>query len=131
LEIRRNRTPAVAVPAEAPAAEAVRALAAQVDRLAAQGDVPRPVQPVPAPPFVDQLLSEESLRKTGYFDPAAVAAARAAFPRLRHGHKRMFIEMGLVAVMAKQLWHHQYIDSSLADLPGHRQTEPAAASLTS
>src|SRR5262249_25672721 len=35
------------------------------------------------PPFVDQLLSEESLRKTGYFDPQAVQTGREAFRRLR------------------------------------------------
>src|SRR5438132_2917967 len=36
-----------------------------------------------APPFVDQLLSEESLRKTGYFEPSAVALQRQAFRAMR------------------------------------------------
>jgi asparagine synthase (glutamine-hydrolysing) len=71
-----------------------------------------------APPFVDQLLSPEALRRTGYFDPAAVAYWRRAFRRmwLNRG-QRVSIEMGLVGVLATQLWHHTYIDSTLADLP--------------
>src|SRR5207245_2132021 len=36
-----------------------------------------------APPFVDQLLSEASLRKTGYFEPSAVALQRQAFRAMR------------------------------------------------
>jgi asparagine synthase (glutamine-hydrolysing) len=70
-----------------------------------------------APPFVDELLSPESLRKTGYFDVAAVQNWRAKLPALRHGGaKRTAIEMGLVGVTATQLWHHTFIDPSLADL---------------
>jgi asparagine synthase (glutamine-hydrolysing) len=71
-----------------------------------------------APPFVQQLLSEESLRKTGYFDVAAVAHWRTAFRDLwSRGAQRVSVEMGLVGVLATQLWHHTYIDGSLADLP--------------
>ena len=70
------------------------------------------------PTFVDQLLSPESLRKTGYFDVAAVTHWRHAFKQMRAGsNQRTMIEMGLVGVVATQLWHHTYIDGSLADLP--------------
>jgi asparagine synthase (glutamine-hydrolysing) len=70
------------------------------------------------PAFVEQLLSEESLRKTGYFDPVAVAHWRRAFRRLpAGGPRRTTIEMGLVGVFSTQLWHHTFIDGSLADLP--------------
>ena len=70
------------------------------------------------PPFVDELLSEASLRKTGYFDPVAVRHWRTAFRNLRRGSvARMSVEMGLVGVVSTQLWHHTYIDGSLADLP--------------
>jgi asparagine synthase (glutamine-hydrolysing) len=72
-----------------------------------------------APAFVDQLLSPESLRKTGYFDPDAVRAGRLASRRLRAGsNRRTGMEMGLAGVIATQLWHHTFIDGSLADLPG-------------
>jgi asparagine synthase (glutamine-hydrolysing) len=70
------------------------------------------------PTFVDQLLSPESLRKTGYFDPEAVRHWSTAFKNLRPGGtQRTLSEMGLVGVVATQLWHHTYIDASLADLP--------------
>jgi asparagine synthase (glutamine-hydrolysing) len=70
------------------------------------------------PAFVDQLLSEESLRKTAFFDPRAVAHWRTAFRDLpRHGGRRVAIEMGLVGVVATQLWYHTFIDASLADIP--------------
>jgi asparagine synthase (glutamine-hydrolysing) len=72
----------------------------------------------PPPAFVDQLLSETSLRKTGYFDPSAVAHWRQAFKAMRPGSKqRLSVEMGLVGVVSTQLWHHTFIDGSLADLP--------------
>jgi asparagine synthase (glutamine-hydrolysing) len=75
-----------------------------------------------APPFVEQLLSPDALRKTGYFDVAAVQKWRSALPNLRaHGAKRTAIEMGLVGVTATQLWHATFVDSSLADL-----NQPAA-----
>jgi asparagine synthase (glutamine-hydrolysing) len=71
-----------------------------------------------APPFVEQLLSEESLRRTGYFDPQAVLHWRRTFRSLwSRGGQRTSIEMGLVGVLATQLWHHTFIDGSLADLP--------------
>jgi asparagine synthase (glutamine-hydrolysing) len=70
------------------------------------------------PTFVDQLLSRESLRKTDYFDAKAVEHWSAAFKQMRPGStQRALIEMGLVGVVATQLWHHTYIDGSLADLP--------------
>jgi asparagine synthase (glutamine-hydrolysing) len=71
------------------------------------------------PDYVNQLLSPESLGKTGYFDVDAVQHWRKAFWDLRNNsHRRISIEMGLVGVVATQLWHHLFIDSSLACLPG-------------
>jgi asparagine synthase (glutamine-hydrolysing) len=82
-----------------------------------------------APPFVDDLLSPESLRKTGYFDVAAVQKWRAALPGLRAGGaKRTAIEMGLVGVTATQLWHQTFVDSSLADLSRVASTPRVRAS---
>ncbi len=72
----------------------------------------------PEPAYVAQLLSEESLRRTGYFDVAAVHQWRKAFRKMRPGSMpRLSVEMGLAAVVATQLWHHLYIDSNLAELP--------------
>ncbi len=70
------------------------------------------------PPFVEQLLSEESLRKTGYFDPQAVTHWRQAFRTMRAGSPlRLTLEMGLVGILATQLWHQTFLDGNLADLP--------------
>jgi asparagine synthase (glutamine-hydrolysing) len=78
-----------------------------------------------APPFVEQLLSEESLRKTGYFDAQAVRHWRQAFRGLwQHGAQRTSVEMGLVGVLATQLWHHTFIDPTLADLPAAPAARP-------
>jgi asparagine synthase (glutamine-hydrolysing) len=82
-----------------------------------------------APAFVDQLLSEESLRRTGYFEPAAVQHWRRAFRTLRPGSPyRASVEMGLVGVVATQLWHHTFLDAGLAELPSLVQAAPCALS---
>ena len=69
-------------------------------------------------PYVDELLSEASLKKTGYFDPEAVALWRTKYTELSSRfYQRSSMELGLVAVLATQLWHQTFIDSSLANLP--------------
>jgi hypothetical protein len=79
---------------------------------------------------VEQLLSEAALRKTGYFDPAAVRAWRERFRDMRTGSKqRVSVEMGLVGVISTQLWHQTFIDPTLADVPtpARRRAMTAAA----
>ncbi len=72
----------------------------------------------PEPAYVAQLLSEESLRRTGYFDVAAVRHWRRAFRQMRAGSlPRLSVEMGLAAVVSTQLWHHLYMGGGLAELP--------------
>jgi asparagine synthase (glutamine-hydrolysing) len=71
------------------------------------------------PAWVDQLLSRESLARTGYFDPHAVAAVRAGQsrePRWRTVRSFTF-DMAMTAVIATQLWHHIYCGGELAELP--------------
>lgn len=71
-----------------------------------------------APAFVEQLLSRESLQRTGHFDTEAVLHWRQAFRTLREGGlKRISVEMGLVGVLSTQLWHHTFVEGGLADLP--------------
>jgi asparagine synthase (glutamine-hydrolysing) len=71
----------------------------------------------PEPAFVAQLLSEESLRRTGYFDIAAVHHWRQAFRKMPAGSlPRLSVEMGLTAVVATQLWHQLFIGGKLAEL---------------
>jgi asparagine synthase (glutamine-hydrolysing) len=71
-----------------------------------------------APAYVRQLLSPESLARTGYFDAGRVRHWQGAVHGLRAGSPwRVVIELGLAAVAATQLWHHTFIDAGLADLP--------------
>jgi asparagine synthase (glutamine-hydrolysing) len=71
--------------------------------------------------WINQVLSPESLRKTGYFDAQAVAKWCAAVPKMPRTLKRTTVEMGLAAVTATQLWHHLFISGDLAELPTQRQ----------
>jgi len=81
------------------------------------------------PAWVDQLLSPESLRKTGYFDPEGVArevAAHGRFPKF--APKRIIMDLSLTCVAATQLWHHTYLGGGLCDLPTWSPTRGEAAS---
>jgi asparagine synthase (glutamine-hydrolysing) len=69
------------------------------------------------PPWVDQLLSPESLRSTGYFDPAAVARQRGwqvSIPRITPA--RFVYDVALTSAVSTQLWHHLFF-GGLCDLP--------------
>jgi asparagine synthase (glutamine-hydrolysing) len=67
--------------------------------------------------WIDQVLSEESIRKAGYFDPAAVNQARQKLAKPGGGFARLSLEMGLTGVLATQLWHHLYLGGQLCELP--------------
>ncbi len=70
------------------------------------------------PAWVDQLLSVESLRATGYFDPEAVIRQRgwqARIPRITPA--RFVFDVALTCVVSTQLWHHLFCGGGLCDLP--------------
>jgi asparagine synthase (glutamine-hydrolysing) len=70
------------------------------------------------PGWVDQLLSPESLRATGYFDPGAVARERSLqllIPRITA--RRFVLDVALTCVVSTQLWHHLFCGGGLCDLP--------------
>jgi asparagine synthase (glutamine-hydrolysing) len=70
------------------------------------------------PTWVDELLSDQSLRATGYFDPEGVRRAREAQHRMRRKSLARFsLDLGLSAAISTQLWHHIYCGGGLADLP--------------
>ena len=70
------------------------------------------------PAWIDQLLSDASLRATGFFSPAGVHRARVAQQQLpRRSLLRFSLDLGLSAVVSTQLWHHLYCGGNLADLP--------------
>ncbi len=72
------------------------------------------------PAWVEQVLSHESLIRTGYFDSQAVRTWRKLLPRMRPSLGRLSVALGLTAVAATQLWHHLFIGGDLADLPRGR-----------
>ncbi|MFO0959889.1 MAG: asparagine synthase (glutamine-hydrolyzing) [Isosphaeraceae bacterium] len=70
------------------------------------------------PAWVDQLISHESLAKTGYFDAAGVARQRGLqvkLPRLLP--RRAIMDLGLTDVISTQLWHHLFCGGGLCELP--------------
>jgi asparagine synthase (glutamine-hydrolysing) len=83
----------------------------------------RPQRPV----WVDQLLSPDSLRATGYFNPAGVRLARETQHRKsRYSLARFSLDLGLTGVISTQLWHHLYCGGGLADLPTWAPPERAS-----
>ena len=70
------------------------------------------------PAFVRDLLSPDSLARTGYFDATAVARDSAAMARgVDKKELGTFASFGLGGVVATQLWHHLYLGGGLCDLP--------------
>jgi asparagine synthase (glutamine-hydrolysing) len=86
-------------------------------------------QPPAAGPgdWIEQVLSERSIRQTGYFRYEAVMGARKRIGTMRTGLPRTGLEMGLTAVTATQLWHHLYLGGGLCDLPVRYQHSGAIA----
>jgi len=89
---------------------------------------------VDPPPFVRQLMSPESLIRTGYFDAQTVRHDYELVASGQAAKINVFLKMGLSGVLATQLWHHLYISGNLCDLPQHspspqvdRPTLPPAA----
>jgi len=79
------------------------------------------------PEYVDELLSERSLRDAGLFDPATVTSLRAALEHAPDGHLvRLQLEWLLILVLGSQLLHRLFVvdfDASLAGPPRLRGTE--------
>jgi asparagine synthase (glutamine-hydrolysing) len=79
---------------------------------------------VNAPEFVRELISEESLERTGYFDVEQVRRDCAAVAA--EGSSRSigrFYSLGLGGVVATQLWHHIYLGGGLCSLPAYAPAE--------
>ncbi|AMV23102.1 Asparagine synthetase 1 [Gemmata sp. SH-PL17] len=89
---------------------------APMDSWADTGAAGRGPNARPAESWIDQVLSPESIRKAGYFDPNAVESARQKLAKPGGGFARTSVEMGLTGVLATQLWHHLYLDGQLCSL---------------
>jgi len=75
------------------------------------------------PAYVKQLLSDESLNKTGYFPAPAIRKLFQHFvgsPEDRthtQSISKQSVEMAITTAMATQLWHHTYLGGGLCELP--------------
>lgn len=69
------------------------------------------------PEFVRDLVSPESLARTGYFDVAAVRGDVETLGRGEGDKLGNFTSLGLGGVVATQLWHHLYLGGGLCALP--------------
>lgn len=72
----------------------------------------------PLPSYCEQLLSPESLRKTGYFCPRKLQHERRLqrwLPAL--APRRYVADAAFSAVVTTQLWHHLYLGGGLCELP--------------
>jgi len=69
------------------------------------------------PAWVEQLLSDDALRTTGWFRASAVRywQARIRAGTLRPPHRAM-VQLGMVGVLSTQLWYHTFI-GQLVDKP--------------
>ena len=74
----------------------------------------------PLPAWVDQLLSDDALRETGWFKADAVRYWRSRIQggTLRWPHRAM-VQLGMVGVLSTQLWYHTFIGRLTDALPAH------------
>ncbi len=65
------------------------------------------------PEYVNDLLSEATLRRTGYFDPASTTML---VDKARRGAVRSVRDnQALIGILSTQAWHHVFIDRYRAD----------------
>lgn len=70
------------------------------------------------PTWIGQLLSEESLKKTGYFDHKVVARERQLHALMPNMTPRQHImDSTLTCVLSTQLWYHLFCGGGLCELP--------------
>jgi asparagine synthase (glutamine-hydrolysing) len=86
------------------------------------------------PQYVRELMSPESLARTGYFDVNAVRRDYEAIASGQGKDINVFLKMGLTGVLSTQLWHQLYMGGGLCELPDQwprpeveRPTFPPAA----
>jgi asparagine synthase (glutamine-hydrolysing) len=69
------------------------------------------------PDFVRDLVSPDSLARTGYFDVASVRRDCETLAKGEGDKLGNFVSLGLGGVVATQLWHHLYLGGGLCALP--------------
>lgn len=67
------------------------------------------VQP-DSPEYIEELLSEQALRRAGMFNPTFVARLRDKCARLSHAHLSFKDNMSFIGILSAQLLAHLYTD---------------------
>jgi asparagine synthase (glutamine-hydrolysing) len=73
------------------------------------------------PRYLQQLVSYEALTATGYFDVRRVRQDCALLTSGREAKLSTFASLGLVGVIATQLWHHLYYGGGLCEISPTRE----------
>jgi asparagine synthase (glutamine-hydrolysing) len=63
-----------------------------------------------SPRFVEEMLSEEALRRTGLFNPGLVVRLRDKCAKLSHAHLSFKDNMSFIGILSTQLLTDQFID---------------------
>lgn len=63
-----------------------------------------------SPHYIEEMLSEQKLEKTGVFNPAFVTKLKAKCARLYHAHLSFKDNMSFIGILSTQLLIDQYID---------------------
>ena len=82
------------------------------------------------PPYLQQLVSDEALTATGYFDVSRVRQDCALLTSSRGAKLSTFASLGLVGVIATQLWHHLYYGGGLCEISPKRAAGVSQSSYT-
>ena len=80
-----------------------------------------------APRYVQELMSAESLARTGYFDIETVRRDCEVVAKGDGSRLGIFTSLGLGGVVATQLWHHLYLGGGLCELPSLDYAPKASA----
>jgi asparagine synthase (glutamine-hydrolysing) len=64
-----------------------------------------------SPGYIDEMLSESSLKRTGIFNPVLVAKLRKKCVKLSHAHLSFKDNMSFIGILSTQLLHNLYVES--------------------
>ncbi|MDD5425334.1 MAG: asparagine synthase (glutamine-hydrolyzing) [candidate division Zixibacteria bacterium] len=68
------------------------------------------MQPEP-PEYIEAMLNEKALKRTGIFNPGPVANLREKCRQLSHAHLSFKDNMSFIGILSTQLLHNYYIDN--------------------
>jgi len=64
------------------------------------------------PDYVDDMLSAECIRKSGYFHPERVGRLLSKFRYAQHPFSNEFQNMALIGILSTQLLHQQFVEGA-------------------